>query len=111
VQSTGCVCVCVALWTGRRVCVCVQSTGCVCVCVQGTGCVIVHRAQDVAVRQRYVALVDGARDSGGVVRIFSSLHVSGEQLGQLSGVAAILRFPLPDPEDAADDDSSSDDER
>lgn len=29
-------------------------------------------------------------------RMFSSMHVSGEQLGLLSGVAAILRFPLPE---------------
>jgi len=31
--------------------------------------------------------------------IFSSMHVSGEQLKQLSGIAALLRFPLPDLED------------
>ncbi len=38
-------------------------------------------------------------------RIFSSLHVSGEQLALLSGVAAILRYPLPEIEDepGADD--------
>nr|GMD01935.1 protein PELOTA 1 [Ipomoea batatas] len=28
--------------------------------------------------------------------IFSSMHVSGEQLALMSGIAAILRFPLPD---------------
>ena len=33
--------------------------------------------------------------AGAGVHIFSSLHVSGEQLSRLSGVAAILRFPLP----------------
>ena len=33
--------------------------------------------------------------------IFSSLHVSGEQLGQLTGVAAILTYALPDIEDDA----------
>lgn len=57
------------------------------------------RAKDVATRQRYVRLVDGVREGAGVVRIFSSLHVSGEQLGLLSGVAAILRFPISDPDD------------
>jgi protein pelota len=31
--------------------------------------------------------------------IFSSMHVSGEQLKQLSGIAALLRFPLPELED------------
>ena len=30
------------------------------------------------------------------VFVFSSSHVSGEQLAQLSGVAALLRFPMPD---------------
>ncbi len=27
------------------------------------------------------------------------MHISGEQLKQLSGIAALLRFPLPDLED------------
>eukprot|EP00118_Oscarella_pearsei_P015218 m.136139 g.136139 ORF g.136139 m.136139 type:complete len:385 (+) comp38172_c1_seq102:40-1194(+) len=54
------------------------------------------RSTDLATRQRYVALVDGVKENGGEVRVFSSLHVSGEQLGRLSGVAALLRFPLPD---------------
>jgi len=36
-------------------------------------------AKDVATRQRYVRLVDGVREGAGTVRIFSSLHVSGER--------------------------------
>lgn len=32
-----------------------------------------------------------------------SMHVTGEQLGHLTGIAAVLRFPLPEIED--DDDS------
>jgi protein pelota len=44
--------------------------------------------------------VDAVRDGGGESLVFSSMHVSGEQLNQLSGIAAILRFPLPDLEDA-----------
>lgn len=70
------------------------------------------RANDLATRKRYVKLVETVRDNNGEVKIFSSLHVSGEQLSQLSGVAAILRFPLPDLIDDVDllnsDDSSSD---
>ena len=31
------------------------------------------------------------------------MHVTGEQLGQLSGIAAVLRFPLPEMEDDDDD--------
>uniref|UniRef100_A0A8C5QHS6 Protein pelota homolog n=1 Tax=Leptobrachium leishanense TaxID=445787 RepID=A0A8C5QHS6_9ANUR len=52
------------------------------------------RHQDVATRSRYVRLVDSVRDNGGT-------------LNQLTGVAAILRFPVPD---LSDEDSSSDDE-
>ena len=44
-------------------------------------------------------LVESVKETGGQARIFSSMHVSGEQLGQLSGVAAILRFPMPEIEE------------
>ena len=37
------------------------------------------RAQNVQMRKCYVALVDSVKDSGGDVKIFSSLHVSGER--------------------------------
>lgn len=57
------------------------------------------RNVDVATRTKWVALVDEVRDNNGTVHIFSSMHVSGEQLQQMSGVAALLRFPLPDIED------------
>ncbi|DAZ99217.1 TPA: hypothetical protein N0F65_008084 [Lagenidium giganteum] len=71
------------------------------------------RSQDIATRRKYVDLVESVRDNGGNVRLFSSLHVSGQKLGQISGVAAILRFPMPeidDGEDASDDDAESDEE-
>ena len=45
------------------------------------------------------------RDTGGQVKIFSSLHVSGEQLDQLSGLCALLRFPMAELEDTDDSDS------
>ncbi|XP_073981649.1 pelota mRNA surveillance and ribosome rescue factor isoform X2 [Rhodnius prolixus] len=57
------------------------------------------RCSDVQQRKRYVSLVDSVKEFGGDVKIFSSLHVSGEQLTQLTGVAALLRFPMPDLED------------
>ncbi|KAL1819757.1 hypothetical protein DCAR_0416066 [Daucus carota subsp. sativus] len=57
------------------------------------------RSSDIATRKKYVNLVDSVKDSGGTAHIFSSMHVSGEQLAQLTGIAAILRFPLPDLED------------
>ena len=59
------------------------------------------RINDVEKRRRYVALVDGVAEAGGEALVFSSMHVSGEQLAQLSGIAAILRFPL---EELADTD-------
>ncbi|CAG9585244.1 unnamed protein product [Danaus chrysippus] len=67
------------------------------------------RCQDIQQRKEYVAIVDSARDNGSDVRIFSSMHVSGEQLDQLTGIAAILRFPMPELEDSdAEDESDSD---
>ncbi|CAN8017044.1 unnamed protein product [Ixodes persulcatus] len=65
------------------------------------------RCQDVAQRKRYVALVDSVRDNGGDVKIFSSLHISGEQLDLLTGIAALLRYPMPELED---EELSSDEE-
>ena len=54
------------------------------------------RSSDVATRKKYVALVESVRERGGLVYIFSTMHVSGQQLQQVSGVAAILRYPMPD---------------
>ena len=54
------------------------------------------RASTPPVRRKYIELVEGVRSNGGTVYIFSALHVSGQQLNQVSGVAAILRYPLPD---------------
>ncbi|CAH1102581.1 unnamed protein product [Psylliodes chrysocephalus] len=65
------------------------------------------RSQDVKLRKEYVNLVDSVRESGGDVKIFSSLHVSGEQLEQLTGVAAILRFPMPELEDSDEENEES----
>ena len=67
------------------------------------------RAQHVARRAQYVALVEAVRAVGAKVHIFSDRHPSGEQLGQLSGVAALLRFPLA-VEDFIDDGDAEDDE-
>ena len=54
------------------------------------------RASNVKLRKQYVQLVESVRENGGQVYIFSSMHVSGQQLQQVSGIAAILRYPLPD---------------
>jgi len=63
------------------------------------------RANKVSERKKYVDLVDRVREFGGDVKIFSSLHVSGEQLEQLTGLCAILRFPMAELEETDDEDS------
>eukprot|EP01127_Copromyxa_protea_P010871 TRINITY_DN2695_c0_g1_i1.p1 TRINITY_DN2695_c0_g1~~TRINITY_DN2695_c0_g1_i1.p1 ORF type:complete len:403 (+),score=79.33 TRINITY_DN2695_c0_g1_i1:11-1219(+) len=63
------------------------------------------RSQDRKTRDTYVQLIQKARDSGAVVLVFSSLHISGAQLDDLTGIAAILRFPMPNLEDSDNDES------
>lgn len=58
------------------------------------------RTADPVLRTKYTQLVEEVRHGGGEAFIFSGAHTSGEQLNQLSGIAAILRFPLPELEDA-----------
>ena len=53
------------------------------------------RSSDIVTRKKYVALVESVRERGGVVYTFSTMHVSGQQLQQVGGIAAILRYPLP----------------
>jgi len=43
------------------------------------------RSANPAQRRKYVDLVDSVKDRGGQVYIFSSAHVSGEQLGEVWG--------------------------
>lgn len=57
------------------------------------------RSSDILIRRKYVALTESVIEHGGRVHVFSTLHVSGEQLTMYSGVAAILRYPLVIPED------------
>lgn len=57
------------------------------------------RASDVSVRSKYVNLVENAKSCGTEVTVFSTQHMSGKQLDAMSGVAAILRFPLQELED------------
>uniref|UniRef100_A0A5B7BUL4 Protein pelota homolog n=1 Tax=Davidia involucrata TaxID=16924 RepID=A0A5B7BUL4_DAVIN len=57
------------------------------------------RSAEIATRQKYIKLVQSVKNAGGKALVFSSVNVSGEQLSQLTGIAAILRFPLPDLDD------------
>jgi protein pelota len=58
------------------------------------------RTRNVAQRKMWVRMTEEVTKSGGTVHIFSSAHASGEQLDQITGAAAILRFPLADLADA-----------
>ncbi|KZW04072.1 pelota [Exidia glandulosa HHB12029] len=51
-------------------------------------------SSDTSLRKKYVQLVEDVRERSGEVLVFSSMHESGQQLNQLTGVAAILNFPL-----------------
>ncbi|KAJ7764997.1 eRF1 domain 1-domain-containing protein [Mycena maculata] len=52
------------------------------------------RASNPETRKKYVGLVEAVQQKGGEVVIFSSMHESGQQLNQITGLAAILTFPL-----------------
>ncbi|KAF7792913.1 hypothetical protein EIP86_004015 [Pleurotus ostreatoroseus] len=52
------------------------------------------RSDDPKERKKYVQLVEDVKQKGAEVLIFSSMHESGQQLNQLTGIAAILTFPL-----------------
>lgn len=54
------------------------------------------RSDDIAVRKHYIKLSEEVKGQGGEVLIFLSLHDSGKQLDQLTGVATILKYPVPD---------------
>eukprot|EP00921_Rhytidocystis_pertsovi_P019503 GHVQ01030937.1.p1 GENE.GHVQ01030937.1~~GHVQ01030937.1.p1 ORF type:complete len:461 (+),score=35.69 GHVQ01030937.1:110-1492(+) len=54
------------------------------------------KSSNVSTRKRYVQLAQTVKLSGAVVHVISDMHVAGEQLSQLSGIAAILRFPIPE---------------
>ncbi|KAJ3217800.1 hypothetical protein HDU67_007217 [Dinochytrium kinnereticum] len=65
------------------------------------------RSADVPTRKRYIALVEVVRSFGGAVYIFSSLHTSGEQLTQLTGVACMCSFPLPELDDEVEEEEEA----
>ena len=57
------------------------------------------RTANPVARKKYAALAEEVEAGGGKAVVFSGAHAVGEQLTQLSGIAAILRFPLPQLED------------
>lgn len=61
------------------------------------------RNANIGLRRQYVELTETVKEQGSTVYVFSSQHVSGQQLAQLSGIAGTLRFPLPELEDIDSD--------
>ncbi|KAI3399495.1 hypothetical protein diail_6757 [Diaporthe ilicicola] len=74
---------------------------------RGGGVLLVNndlfRSQDIATRKRYVAMVDKVKEDGGEARVLSSDHESGQRLGSLGGIAAILTYPMRDLDESDDE--------
>jgi len=66
-----------------------------------------YRVDDFQLRNKYVALMESVVENGGKIFKFSALHVSGEQLNLYTGIAATLRFPIPE---IAEEEEDSEDE-
>ena len=62
--------------------------------------VVPCRVHEAKARRRWAALVESVESAGGDVFIFSARHESGRQLLAFSGVAALLRFGMPELEEA-----------
>ncbi|KAG0669237.1 Translation factor pelota [Maudiozyma exigua] len=54
-------------------------------------------------RKKYLDLMDAVERNGGDVYTFSTLHDSGEELDKLTGIACILKYPLPDLDEDLED--------
>ena len=59
-------------------------------------CDSILRNHTIASRRKLSTIISKVKESGGIVKTVSSLHVAGEKLMQLSGIAALLRFPMYD---------------
>lgn len=55
-----------------------------------------YRSEDFNERKKYLTLMEEVKLINGNVYNFSSMHPSGEQLDQYTGIAATLRFPMVD---------------
>ena len=52
------------------------------------------RSANATERRKFVGLVEIVKKGGGKVVVFSEQHVTGQQLGQLGGIAAMLRYAI-----------------
>ncbi|AGO09990.1 AaceriAAL001Wp [[Ashbya] aceris (nom. inval.)] len=61
------------------------------------------RADSVSVRNKSLQLIKDVENMGGNVCVFSSMHPSGEELNSLTGLACILKYPIPDLDEHEDE--------
>ncbi|ANZ76234.1 BA75_02422T0 [Komagataella pastoris] len=54
------------------------------------------RSDSISQRKKYIQIAETVKAQGGDVSILSSLHDSGKQLDELTGVAVILNYPILD---------------
>lgn len=57
------------------------------------------RSDDIITRKQYVSMVDQVKENGGEVHLLSSDHESGKSLDGLGGIAALLTYPILDPDE------------
>ncbi|KAM3160039.1 Protein DOM34 [Lachancea thermotolerans] len=62
------------------------------------------RSDNLNVRKKCVGITQDVERAGGSVVVFSSLHSSGEELDRLTGLACILKFPIPDLDEFSEED-------
>lgn len=55
---------------------------------------MLFRSNNLALRKKYSCLLYEVKSYGADVRIFSSMHITGQQLNQLTGIAATLKFEV-----------------
>ena len=68
------------------------------------------RSKTVALRKKYVRLVELAEKNGIKVAMFNSSSPAGLRIHGLTGVAAILRYPIPELDDIDEDYKSESEE-
>ncbi|GJQ08602.1 hypothetical protein GpartN1_g393.t1 [Galdieria partita] len=56
----------------------------------------IFRTSNITRRKQIVEMVEHVKQSGGKLFVLSTMHVSGTRLKELTGIAATLRFPLPE---------------
>jgi len=68
------------------------------------------RSQGVVQRKEMIKLLNEVQSIGGKLKMFSAMHSTGQELADMTGIAAILRFPIDDDQYEDGDEDSSDNE-